>query len=92
MYKNYWSEQTGKCIAKFNVYKCSEHRFCIATKPTAYAERGFLSPITPTLWNEKIRKIDLKLDKKLKIFKEVFTKNRAKIYQKGSEKLWEIEQ
>jgi len=39
----------NKCIAIFNVYKCSEHRFCIATKPTAYAERGFLFPITPTL-------------------------------------------
>ena len=50
------------------------------------------SPITPTLWNEKNRKIDLKLDKKLKIFKNDFIKNRTKIYEKGSEKLWEIEQ
>ena len=36
---------------------------------------------------QKSRKIDLKLDKKLKIFKNDFIKNRTKIYEKGSEKL-----
>ena len=64
----------NKCIAIFNVYKCSEHRFCIATKPTAYAERGKIFPYNPYLMKRKNRKIDLKLDKKLKIFKEAFTK------------------
>lgn len=42
-----------KCIYKSNVYKCSEHRFCVATKPTAYAEREKSSPITPTRKLEK---------------------------------------
>lgn len=32
---------------KINVYQCSEHRLCVATKPTTYVERG-KSPLTPT--------------------------------------------
>ena len=76
MYKNYWSEQTGKCIAKFNVYKCSEHRFCIATKPTSYDERGLCPPITPIL---KLEKIKSKM-------KRLFIKNELKFLKKDVEK------
>lgn len=31
---------TNTISISVDIYKCSEHRFCVATKPTTYVERG----------------------------------------------------
>ena len=65
--------------------------FVLPTKPTAFAERGKTSPITPISQFKNLTINKIKFEKELKKIREKIHKNWNQNCKKGCGVLWEIE-